>query len=98
MSGRNIETTQAKSVGHQASLFEPDSPVNGPAGFRYCEDAITTEDEVRLVQAFAAMPLKEFQFGAFQGKRRVISFGWRYDYAQHLAMQAEPIPSLLLEI
>jgi hypothetical protein len=36
--------------------------------------------------------LQPFQFGAFEGKRRVASFGWRYDYSQQKLQQAEALP------
>jgi alkylated DNA repair dioxygenase AlkB len=39
------------------------------------------------------LPLAPFQFGAFEGKRRVASFGWRYDYSQHKLEQAEDLPA-----
>ena len=40
-----------------------------------------------------ALPLAPFQVGAFEGKRRVASFGWRYDYDQHKLEQAEDLPA-----
>ena len=41
------------------------------------------------------LPFKEFQFHGFEGKRRVVSFGWRYDFSQHRALPADPIPAFL---
>lgn len=34
-----------------------------------------------------------FQFGAFEGKRRVASFGWRYDYSQQKLQEADELPA-----
>jgi hypothetical protein len=42
------------------------------------------------------LPLQPFQFGAFEGKRRVASFGFRHDYALQLLQPADPIPGWLL--
>ena len=38
------------------------------------------------------MPLTPFQFGVFEGRRRVASFGWRYDYATQKLETADPLP------
>ena len=44
------------------------------------------------------LPLQPFQFGEFEGKRRVASFGFRYDYDLRQLKRAEPIPAWLAEI
>jgi alkylated DNA repair dioxygenase AlkB len=44
------------------------------------------------------LPLQPFQFGEFEGKRRVASFGFRYDYDLRQLKRAEPIPNWLAEI
>jgi len=68
-----------------------------PPGFRYQEEVISEEEEARLIATFATLPFKEFQFGPFQGKRRVLSFGWRYDYTEQRAKPAEPILPFLVD-
>jgi alkylated DNA repair dioxygenase AlkB len=68
-----------------------------PPGFLYCSEAITLDEELRLLERIADLPLKEFQFHGFEGKRRVVSFGWRYDFSEHKALPADPIPDFLLE-
>lgn len=83
---------------HQASLF-PISPSPAyPPGFGYCAEAINPEDECSLIDQIAELPFKEFQFHGFEGKRRVVSFGWRYDFSQHKALPAGPIPPFLLDV
>jgi len=85
-------------AGYQYSVF-PFSSLNPlPSGFVYSPDAITVGDESRLLAAIADLPFKEFQFQGFEGKRRVVSFGWRYDFSKHKALPADPIPEFLLEI
>ena len=64
----------------QLALFEPPAPPAMPAGFRYAPDLIDAAEEARLVDAFADLPFKEFEFHGFLGKRRVVSFGLRYDF------------------
>lgn len=81
----------------QTTLFDLRDSAFLPSGFRYQEEAITVADEARLVHEFTTLPFTEFQFGAFQGKRRVVSFGWRYDYSEQRALPADPIPPFLAE-
>lgn len=66
-----------------------------PAGFRYASDLIDAAEEARLVAAFTNLPFKEFEFHGFLGKRRVVSFGTRYDFNDGGLKQAEPMPSFL---
>ena len=60
-----------------------------PDGFRYASDVIDAAEEARLVRAFADLPFKEFEFHGFLGKRRVVSFGHRYDFNSGALKQAE---------
>jgi hypothetical protein len=67
----------------QFDLFQPPEPLERrpmPAGFRYALDLIDAAEEAALVEAFAALPFKEFEFHGFLGKRRVVSFGFGYDF------------------
>ena len=83
---------------NQASLFPvPTTPLL-PEGFRYCSNALTIEQESRLLARIAGLPFKEFQFHGFEGKRRVVSFGWRYDFSEHKALPADPIPAFLRDV
>ena len=77
----------------QLALFQPQSM---PAGFRYAPDLIDAAEEARLVAAFADLPFKEFEFHGFLGKRRVVSFGFRYDFNGGGLTETEPIPPFLL--
>jgi alkylated DNA repair dioxygenase AlkB len=76
----------------QLALFQPQSM---PAGFRYAPDLIDAGEEARLVAAFADLPFKEFAFHGFLGKRRVVSFGFRYDFNGGGLTETEPVPSFL---
>ena len=77
----------------QLTLFSSELP--GPAGLRYQPDFIRADAGQDLIAHILALPLAPFQFGAFEGKRRVTSFGWRYDYGQHKLEQADDIPAWL---
>jgi alkylated DNA repair dioxygenase AlkB len=64
-------------VSEQFALFE--SPAPQPEGLRYAGDFVSPETEQRLISEIRGLPLEPFQFGQFEGKRRVASFGFRYD-------------------
>jgi alkylated DNA repair dioxygenase AlkB len=66
-----------------------------PEGLRYAAGFISPDLERELIARTAALPLQPFQFGQYEGKRRVASFGHRYDYTLRRLQQAEPIPSWL---
>jgi alkylated DNA repair dioxygenase AlkB len=86
-----MSATQTELFGMPSSNFLPE-------GFQYKEDVLNCEDDARLVKELAALPLKEFKFRGFEGKRRVISFGWHYSFNDHKLSRAEPIPAFLLDI
>ena len=65
---------------------------------RYAPDVIDAAEEARLVGAFADLPFKEFEFHGFLGKRRVVSFGLRYDFNGGGLQQAAPIPPFVLAV
>jgi alkylated DNA repair dioxygenase AlkB len=80
----------------QFSLF--DTRPAGPDGLRYADAFISPHQEQILIAEIAALPLQPFQFGAYEGKRRVASFGFRYDYTLRQLREAEPIPTWLNSI
>jgi alkylated DNA repair dioxygenase AlkB len=77
---------------------EPAASQPTPAGFRYAPDMIDTAEEASLVEAFADLPFKEFEFHGFFGKRRVISFGYRYDFNGGGLKEAAPLPPFLVPV
>jgi alkylated DNA repair dioxygenase AlkB len=83
-------------VSEQLSLFKSQS--GKPEGLRYEPDFVSSGTEQLLISKIRSLPLEPFQFGQFEGKRRVVSFGFRYDYTLHQLQQAEPIPAWLTAI
>ena len=72
----------------QGRLFETSPDPSWPAGFLYREEVIHADDEARLISEVRRLPFREFQFHGFEGKRRVVSFGWRYDFNEEKAIPA----------
>ena len=77
----------------QLALF--DDQAVGPTGLRYAPEFVSAACERELIAGIAALPLEPFQFGAFEGNRRVKSFGFRYDYTLQKLEPSEPIPEWL---
>ena len=82
----------------QLALFAPLAKAAMPIGFCYAPDVIDAAGEARLVGAFADLPFKEFEFHGFLGKRRVVSFGLRYDFNGGGLQQAAPIPRFVVPV
>src|ERR1700716_3417429 len=66
-----------------------------PEGFRYQPDVISAEEEHHLLQQIRHLPFQAFQFRGFEGKRRTVSYGWRYDFNQQKLQQADPVAEFL---
>jgi alkylated DNA repair dioxygenase AlkB len=86
----------ASSMSSQLSLFERALEV--PEGFRYLVDFLDAEEEQTLVGEIKRLPFKEFAFHGFSGKRRVVSFGWQYDFNHAKLREAAPIPAFFLPV
>ena len=72
--------------------------LKSPEGFRYRTALIGEPDEAALLNHVRELPFREFQFHGFTGKRRVVSFGWRYDYSGGQLQKADDIPEFLLPL
>ena len=81
----------------QIDLFGiPDTAL--PPGFRYSPELISADEASALIGPIAALPLEAFEFHGFTGKRRVASFGWKYDFTTARLQPVAPIPDFLLPL
>ncbi len=69
-----------------------------PEGFRYQPELINAEKEDALVAHVRELPFREFEFHGYTGKRRVVSFGWHYDFSGRQLRKADQIPDFLLAL
>lgn len=76
----------------QPDLFASESP---PEGFAYAEGRIDAALEKALLRTIGTLPFKPFEFHGFFGNRRVVSYGWRYDYAGRALRESDPMPDFL---
>lgn len=74
------------------------SPPALPEGFRYQREVISRDTEQSLLENFRELPFKEFEFHGYTGKRRVVSYGWQYDFAVARLRETEDIPDFLLPV
>jgi alkylated DNA repair dioxygenase AlkB len=66
-----------------------------PAGFRYQPELITSKEETAIISRLRDVPFREFEFHGYTGRRRVVSFGWQYDFSARQLRKADDIPDFL---
>jgi alkylated DNA repair dioxygenase AlkB len=81
----------------QLGFFEDPAP-SLPDGFKYTPDVISRDVEQKLLARFRDLPFREFEFHGYTGKRRVISFGWQYDFGKRRLNKADDMPEFLQEL
>jgi alkylated DNA repair dioxygenase AlkB len=69
-----------------------------PEGFKYCPGLVPPSDEAELIERFQALDFKPFEFHGHFGNRRVVSFGWHYDFAASRVLRAHDVPDFLLPL
>ena len=69
-----------------------------PDGFIYTPDIIDEEAESALVERISELRLKPFEFQGYEAKRRVISYGWHYNYAGYKLEKVDELPEFLLPL
>ena len=79
-------------TGSQLDLFA--SGPSLPAGCRYQPGFISPGEERRLIEHFAELPFREFEFRGYVGRRRTVSFGWEYDFSTEQVRPAQTIPDV----
>ena len=81
---------ESASGKHKASI---------PEGLRYQPQLINSAAEEALIAQVRELPFKEFEFHGYLGKRRVVSFGWQYEFSGAGRLRkADDIPEFLLPL
>ena len=78
----------------QTSLF-PSLYVPFANGYAYEEDFLSVAEETVLVAQIQRLPLTNAQYKEYRARRRVVSYGGRYDYDANQLNAAAPIPEFL---
>jgi alkylated DNA repair dioxygenase AlkB len=66
-----------------------------PAGFAYVPEFLSVAQEGELLELIRALPFEAAQYKEWRARRRIVSFGGRYDFTQHELTPAPPIPPFL---
>jgi alkylated DNA repair dioxygenase AlkB len=77
----------------QPLLFaaEPDLP----QGMIYRDGFISPAEESQLLAHIRALPFREAQYKEWNARRRIVSYGGRYDFDRNILLEAEPVPRFL---
>jgi alkylated DNA repair dioxygenase AlkB len=86
----------------QLDMFGGESAPSGgpeaPQGFVYRPDVISLADERTLLNDVQTLPFRDFEFHGYVGKRRVVSYGWHYDFTARLLRRTNDMPPFLLAL
>ncbi|APO79353.1 2OG-Fe(II) oxygenase family protein (plasmid) [Rhizobium etli 8C-3] len=85
------------SISQQADLFGQAQP-RLPEGFGYQPAVVPETIQSDLLREIRELPLKPFDFHGFEGKRRIISYGWKYDFDTERVRRIGEVPSFLLPV
>src|SRR5437762_117127 len=69
-----------------------------PEGFEYRAELVSRREEVDLIEAFQALDFKPFEFHGYFGNRRIVSFGWHYDFAASRVRRVGDLPDFLMPL
>ena len=77
----------------QADLLNADDGL--PAGLNYEPGFLGVQQEKELLEAIGSQPLQEAQYREWKARRRIVSYGGRYDFTHRELGEAPPIPEFL---
>jgi len=86
----------SRSPAPQPDLFA--SPASPPEGFIYRAEFLSREEEAELAVWLATLAFAPFQFHGYEARRRVVSFGWQYDFTRSHLLKADDIPAELMAV
>jgi len=81
----------------QQTLFDLPAPVL-PDGLAFQEDFIGAAEEAALLATIATLPLEAARYKAYTARRRVVSYGSRYDFEDNRIEPAQTIVAFLLPL
>jgi len=64
-------------------------------GYAYQPDFLSAAEEAALVSEIERLPLQQAEYKSFLAKRRIVSYGGRYDFSAQRLQPGEPIPPFL---
>jgi alkylated DNA repair dioxygenase AlkB len=81
----------------QTALF-PSVAAPFANGYVYEPDFLSAEEEAALLETIRTLPLTNAEYKQYRARRRVMSYGGKYDYNANRLNEAAPIPEYLLPL
>jgi alkylated DNA repair dioxygenase AlkB len=81
----------------QTALFSA-LPAPFANGYVYEPGFLSADEEIALLEAIRTLPLTNAEYKQYRARRRVMSYGGRYDYTANRLNEAAPIPDFLLPL
>src|SRR4051794_38906758 len=69
-----------------------------PEGFTYHPGVLLENEQRDLIQTVEQLPFQPFEFQGYTAKRRIVEYGFEYDFSTRKTATATPIPDYLLPI
>jgi alkylated DNA repair dioxygenase AlkB len=63
-----------------------------PQGMIYEEEFLASDEEAALIDLALSLPLKEMNYRGYTARRRVVSYGGKYDFQARQLEAAAPLP------
>jgi alkylated DNA repair dioxygenase AlkB len=79
----------------QQSLF-PSAATLPAAGLLYREAFLSAAEEQFLLERIGTLTFENAKYQQYTARRRVVSFGYSYDYSRHERLPATPLPQWLM--
>jgi alkylated DNA repair dioxygenase AlkB len=71
------------------------TPEELPEGFAYQPEFLSRDEESALLETMAHLEFRAFEFQGYAAKRRVVSYGFEYDFSSRRVSSAAPLPEFL---
>jgi alkylated DNA repair dioxygenase AlkB len=81
----------------QAALF-PGFPGSFADGYFYQRDFLSIAEEAGLLREIEHLPLAPAEYRQYLARRRIVSYGGRYDFSARRLEAAQPLPPFLLPL
>lgn len=69
-----------------------------PEGFIYEPEFLSRSDEAELLAVLSKLEFEPFEFHGYLAKRRIVAYGWEYDFSTRKASTAKSLPEFLLPV
>jgi alkylated DNA repair dioxygenase AlkB len=66
-----------------------------PEGFLYRPEFLSEREETELLRAIQALEFQTFDYHGYKARRRIVAYGWEYDFGTRKTSSAKPIPDFL---